>query len=509
MTAMPMTSRAVRAFLRLALGAALLAGAGCAHRPPPLKTTDVPPGWGVPTATEAALWPAPDWWSGFQSKELDSLIASAEAANLDLAAAAARVLQAEAQARIAGSSLLPQVDLEASASQRGPLVPHDADARAKTQSFELTAGAAYELDFWGKNRANLKAAKASLRASRYDQETVALTVTSGVATTYFQVLSLRERLSIARLNLADALRLLALVQARVRSGVVSPLDLAQEEFDGGASARRHPRARATGARGARRACDPARPAAPRLRRDGRELDRAQRAARGAGAHVGAARAQARHRPRRSPACRGRCRCRGRARGLLSEHRSHGRGGLCKRGARRAGQRRERVLRLAASLAEPIFDAGRLAAEHKAAVARRTELIADYRASVIGAFSDVETALGSIESLAAQESASRAALAAARRAFNLSEIRYRAGVDTLLTALDAQRTLYQSEDDLAQTRFARLSALVGLYRALGGGWQDTGAVTRGAPANAQGGSVLPLSRPPTFSGPLTVHVQLST
>jgi outer membrane protein TolC len=119
------------------------------------------------------------------------------------------------------------------------------------------------------------------------------------------------------------------------------------------------------------------------------------------------------------------------------------------------------------------------AETEAAQARRKELIADYRASIIGAFSDVMTSLGAIESLAAQETASQAARDAARRASSLSEVRYKAGVDTLLTLLNAQQTLYQSEDDLAQTRFARLQALVGLYRALGGGWQNPEAMQTAA------------------------------
>ena len=83
------------------------------------------------------------------------------------------------------------------------------------------------------------------------------------------------------------------------------------------------------------------------------------------------------------------------------------------------------------------------------------------------------------------SASRAARDAARHAFNLSEVRYRAGVDRLIALLNAQQTLYQAEDDLAQTRFARLQALVGLYRARGGGWQDHEA-THATAANVRDG-----------------------
>ena len=61
---------------------------------------------------------------------------------------------------------------------------------------------------------------------------------------------------------------------------------------------------------------------------------------------------------------------------------------------------------------------------------------------------------------------------ARRALRLAEIRYREGVDDLLTVLDAQRTLFQAEDQLAQIRLSRLQASIGLFKALGGGWKMT-------------------------------------
>jgi NodT family efflux transporter outer membrane factor (OMF) lipoprotein len=469
--------RAVRLFLALSVVA--IVTASCAHRPEPLKASDVPKDWGAALPAEAQVWPAPDWWRGFQSAELDSLIAAARGANLDLAAAAARVLQAKAEARIAASALFPEVDLGASAAQRGPLVPRDSDAPSESRSVDLTAGASYELDFWGKNRANLRSAKASLRASRYDQETVALTVTAGVATTYFQVLSLRERLAIARLNLADAERVLSLVQARLRAGVVSPLDLAQEE--------------ATVAR--QRATIPALEQQERVARaalaillglppQGFDLQavslegvaaplvapgltsallarrpdiaRAEAALAAADADVAAARAA-----------------------FFPSIDLTGSAGFTSTTLAALVNGASGFYGVAASLAQPIFNAGRLVAETEAAQARRKELIADYRASIIGAFSDVMTSLGAIESLAAQETASQAARDAARRASSLSEVRYKAGVDTLLTLLNAQQTLYQSEDDLAQTRFARLQALVGLYRALGGGWQNPEAMQTAA------------------------------
>src|SRR4029077_15627858 len=94
--------------------------------------------------------------------------------------------------------------------------------------FGLSFGANYELDFWGRNRNALNAAMAVRNATRWDRETVALTATTSVANSYFQLLSFRERLSIARLNLENALGILMVTEARVRNGIASQLELAQQ-----------------------------------------------------------------------------------------------------------------------------------------------------------------------------------------------------------------------------------------------------------------------------------------
>ena len=92
----------------------------------------------------------------------------------------------------------------------------------------VSLAASYEFDFWGRNRSLLTAAQASNRATRADRETVALTAVATTATTYFQLLSLRERLEIARLNLENAEAVLMVTDARVRNGAASPLELAQQ-----------------------------------------------------------------------------------------------------------------------------------------------------------------------------------------------------------------------------------------------------------------------------------------
>jgi NodT family efflux transporter outer membrane factor (OMF) lipoprotein len=133
----------------------------------------------------------------------------------------------------------------------------------------------------------------------------------------------------------------------------------------------------------------------------------------------------------------------------------------------------------ASVLQAIFDGGARQGAVDLAEARKRELVHAYRGAVLAAIADVEGALMELDSLAREEVARRLEAAEARTAFDLAETRYRSGAEDLLSVLDAQRTLYQALDRVAQVRFDRLSALVTLYRALGGGWQ-AGAAADSAP-----------------------------
>ena len=121
------------------------------------------------------------WWRGFRSKELTDLIEEALTSNLDIAAAVARIVQADAKARIAGAALLPVVDLNGSARSRSRASQIDqwqrsgAAARSERVTYSTSLSASYEIDFWGKNRAALRAAEETAVASRFDREVVALT----------------------------------------------------------------------------------------------------------------------------------------------------------------------------------------------------------------------------------------------------------------------------------------------------------------------------------------------
>ena len=444
----------------------LLSIAACQFQPvnDPVAV-NVPADWDQPVDTSA--WPEPDWWQNFGSAELDQLIAEAQANNLDLAAAAARILQAEAQTKLAGVALLPTLDLGAGVSRNGVFGGNN-NVPASNR-FDINLGASYEIDFWGKNRANLTAAQESLAASRYDRETIALTLTSGVAITYLQVLSLRERTAIAHLNLENAKRVLKLVEARVTYGAVSPLDLAQQRAVVARQKAAIPslEQQERDARSALALLLGKPPqgfdvtaasldeiALPRvaaglpsellIRRP--DIQTAEAQLRAANADIAAARAAY------FPSI-GLTGSAGFASSLLS--------GLFDGGL---------IYNLAVSVTQPIFDAGQREAQKELAVARRDELVQSYRSTIINAFADVDTSLETIQSTTERQNHQLEQIKQTEIALRLAERRYKEGAENLLTVLASQRTLYDTQDELQQTRFSHIQAMVGLYRALGGGWE---------------------------------------
>ena len=187
-----------------------------------------------PALAEAAV-PTLDWWRGFRSKELTEVIEEARAANLDIAAAVARIVQADAQARVAGAPLLPNVVLNGSATRlrtsqstsAGGTTGSLGGSERDLLSTSLTAS--YEIDFWGKNRSAQRAAEEFAVASRYDREVVGLTTVVATANAYFQVLAAQDRLRVAQENLASANRVLNLIQQRLNAGTASALDVAQQQ----------------------------------------------------------------------------------------------------------------------------------------------------------------------------------------------------------------------------------------------------------------------------------------
>lgn len=422
------------------------------------------------TDAGAALSPSgvdQQWWQSFGSAELNAVIVAARHQSLDVAAASARVRQAEAQARIAGAPLLPELALTAGANREGRF---DSNKTAAGNTYSAGLAATYEVDFWGRNRAVRDAAIATLQATAFERDTVRLTVTAGVASVWLSQQGLQARLLIAQANLSSAERILELVAARQRAGAATSLELAQQR--GLVASQRRaaavlmrqiresesalavllatplsavqpaPRAGAF-AQIAEPAIGAMLPSDLLLRRP--DIARAEANLAAADANISAARAAM----------------------LPSLNLSAGIGV----GSHRLTTVFDNPLySLAAGLTAPVFNAGRLAAGRDLALAQREELLAVYRASIIAAFADVEDALNAVASIDVERRLQQDELTQARTAFALAQARYRAGAETLLTLLDAQRTLYAAQDVATQLQQARLQASVALFKALGGGWQ---------------------------------------
>lgn len=453
----------------LLVGGLSLALSACVgdYTGPGLPQSDTPSSWGQPIPSDAAVWPSQTWWHNFGSNELNGLIAAAQSSNLNLAAARFRVEQADAQARIVGSSLLPVISAGLRADESGDIK----GPGLKTRSLGANINASYELDFWGRNLADTRAADASLRASRYDQETVALTTVSSVATTYFQVLALRDRLSYAKKNVENADRLLSLTELQLNAGLISPLQMAQQQnivasqrAQLPAIAQQERQATASLALLLGRAPQgfqvnasslsglsaptvaPGLPSALLARRP--DVKKAEADLASADANVGAARAA-----------------------FLPTISLTSAAGVASTALNGLLNGSNAAYSIGAALFQTIFDGGALAAREDLAMARREELLTSYRRAALTAFADVDTALSAVANLEEQERQQAKAAAAAAESFRIAELQYRAGLVDYLNVLNAQQSLFQAQDQLAQVKGARLQAIVGLYRVLGGGWSE--------------------------------------
>ncbi|HEY0283232.1 MAG TPA: efflux transporter outer membrane subunit, partial [Rhizomicrobium sp.] len=405
-----------------------------------------------------------EWWKSFASSELTSFTETAMADNLDLAIAVARMQQAQAQTGLTASALFPAVGLSGDVSRQGSRTPG-----TTFNTFGVGLGASYELDFWGLAQNNLRAARNSARAAIYAREVVELSTSANVANTYFAVLSLRERLAISRKNIEAAKRILAITQAKVTNGVSSNLELAQQtailagvEAQIPALEQQEREARYSLAillgrvpEGFDVSADslegitapPVEPGIPSTLLERRpDIAQAEAQLFAAHANLDAARAA-----------------------FLPSISLNGSGGYNGAEISNLINPSNLAWNIGASLMQTIFDGGRLTSQRDFAKAQEAELVAVYRGTVLNALADVETALGSESSLAERERLTQEQVDNAAEAFRISELQYREGVVDLLTVLQAQQTLFSSQDTLVQVKLARLQAGVGLYRALGGGW----------------------------------------
>jgi NodT family efflux transporter outer membrane factor (OMF) lipoprotein len=471
----------------LAMATTACAAAACSTPVPQvLKPQDVPPAFTGPVAPGASIWPSPDWWTTFRSDELTGLVGTAQTDNLDIAVAMANVLQAEANRDIVRSALFPDITGSAGATRtRTPISTitgfqstsngHGKNttttASITQSSFNLGLNGSYAADIWGLAQDNLRAADEALKSSRFAQQEVALATTATVATTYFDVLALREEIATTEQNIAAAKRILTVTQAKVTNGVSSQLDLAQQEatLEGQEAALPPLREQEREARFALAILlgkppegfdvtaqnlnaiqsplvAPGLPSALIERRP--DVAEAEANLASAHANVDAARAA-----------------------FFPAITLTGSGGLVSTAIGTLFHGANLQWSIGASALQQIFDGGKLIAESDLAKAQQQGLVATYRKTVISAFSGVETALGQVANFGDEQAALEKEVAASANAFRISELQYREGIADILSVLQAQQTLFAAENQLIVVKLSRAQADASLYEALGGGWTE--------------------------------------
>jgi len=449
------------------LGTATLL-AGCAATPPPaLPPGDVPAAFEQKAPANAPIWPSAGWWTAYGDPQLVGLIQKAQANNLDLVQAEARLRQADAKARQAGAALLPTLGLNGTVNT---FYGETRGVSAHETDYSVGLGASYELDFWGKNRDLLNAAEAARAASAADRRTVSLTVTGSVATSYFQLLSLRERIGVAQANLKSSSDILSVVQRRVTAGYSAAADLLQERANMAAQQAALPvlQQQELEARDALAILLGRPPEGFVVVGDGLGALAAPLLAPGLPAELLARRPDIAAAEANLVAAHANLEAARTA--FLPSITLSASGGLQYPALAAAIDTLPGVglgTTAGAVLAQMIFDGGKTQAITDEARAREEELLAAYRAAVMSALTDVENALGSANHLAAQEAALREQVIQAEKVLSAARRKYLSGYSDFLTITDAERSLYTARDQLSDVRRARLAASVTLYKALGG------------------------------------------
>ena len=474
----PPRARAARALAPLA-AIALLAGCSFipSHERPaaPVPEAYAQPGSEMPTTAKAAA--DIDWKEYFTDPRLQTLLGIALENNRDLRVAMLNVEQARAQFQIQRANQYPTVNAIASGT-RQPKTSGDGYSNLYQAGVGISA---WEMDFFGRIAALKEQALAQYLATAEARKSAQISLVAAVASGWLTLMADEELLDISRRTLQTREESVKLTRLRLEHGVSSDLDshqaeslaqaaratyaqqLRQRQLDENALAlllgQSLPDAVRASLPSSRLAdAAPMQPLPPGLPSDLLErrpdIRQAEQMLIGANANIGAARAA--FFPRIALTAQV---------GSVSSELS----GLFKSGSW--------AFSLAPQLALPIFDAGRNQAGLESARAGREIAVAQYEKSIQAAFREVSDALAGQATLQEQIDAQRAQTLADSKRLELSDLRYRNGVASYLDLLDAQRSLYATEQALVLTQLQQLQNQVTLYKVLGGGFTDKDAAAR--------------------------------
>ena len=460
---------------RLLIPFAFLMLAGCTVGPkykrPPVTVPDAYRGL-APDASPQTVVSLGDekWWSVYQDAQLQALIREALAQNYDVRIAAARVLQAQAVLGITRADQYPTISGGASTSNNR--IPATAVTREfESSPFQVNLSLFWELDFWGKFRRATEAARATVLATEWGQKAVVSSLVSNVASAYFQLLELDSEMNISRQTLDSRKESLRLVEVRAKGGTTSLLDVRQSEQLVYTAAAiipdlerrieqqenlisillgKNPGPVIRGKPLVENALLPVVPAglASSLLARRPDIQSSEQQLVAGNARIGVAKAA--YFPQITLTATG---------GYQSSALTNlftGPAGFWSFGG---------------ELLQPIFTAGKIRSNVRLTEAQQQETVFTYQQSIQQAFREVSDSLIAYrknqESRAQQELLTNSAQDATR----LSTMRYKGGVTSYLEVLDSDTRYFDAQLGLAQAQLNERLALVQLYNALGGGWQQ--------------------------------------
>ncbi len=424
----------------------------------------------APPQTENASLGDQKWWDVFQDEQLRSLVRTALLQNYDLRIAASRILEARAQLGITRADQFPTASAGAGIADvrtaQSKFLP-----AFETSTGQVNALAGWELDFWGKYRRATEAARANLLATEWARQEVASTLVANVAAAYFQLRALDLQLEISKRTLDSRQESLRLTRLLADGGSTSLLDVRQAEqlvFTASAeipsleqqieqqenflsillgqnpgniargqtlTEQHHPPEVPTGL-----------PSSLLERRP--DIRQAEQQLVAANAEIGVARAA-----------------------YFPQISLNGNGGFQSSALTNLFTGPAGAWSFGASLTQPIFTAGKISSGVRLAEARQQTATLFYQQSIQGAFRNVSDALIGYRKTREFSSHQQELFESAQDAARLSHMRYNGGVTGYLEVLTNETNSFSAELGLVQARLNELLAVVQLYEALGGGWQQ--------------------------------------
>lgn len=437
-------------------------------------TSDLPKEWDLPEdpAVKPDATDIQNWWSVFNDPILDELIKVAGENNLDLRNAYARVKEARAQIGVTRGELLPSLDADGSYSQSKTSEYDAVPGGPVIDNTQIGANASWEIDFWGRIRRSVESATADYEATEEDRVDVMITLYSDVAQAYFTLRSSQARLAAAYENIISQKEVLKLTRSRFRNGLATDLDVSQAETVLASTEAEVPPLKISLEQSlnsidlllgrqpgqSRDLLEPVKsiPEPPaevavgmpaNIMRQRPDIRKAERQLASATAQIGVAKAD-----------------------LYPSFSIFGSIGFSAAAGGNLFKSGSDFYSWGPQFQWKIFEGGRIRAQIAVAGAQTEQALLTYQQTVLSALGEVKNTIVSYVQQRNRVSALDRTVTSSRRTLELAIRLYKDGLQDFQPVLDAQRTLFQYEDQLAEARGTAASNLVLLYKALGGGWQ---------------------------------------